>query len=141
MGRWAGIDYGTRRIGLALADPGGRFVSPAAVLPGAGSPAADARRVADWARENEVDAIVVGLPLNMDDSEGPQAKLSRDFAAALSQAGVARVELFDERLTSFEADQLLSETGARGARRRKLRDAVAATVILTAYLKSAAGGS
>jgi putative Holliday junction resolvase len=138
--RYAGIDYGARRIGLALADPGGRIASPVGAIDGSGSPAADAAHVRAWAAREAVSAFVVGLPLNMDGSDGAQTRVARTFAAALAGEG-ARVELWDERLTSFQADALLGQLdearGRRIARTRKgdpRRDAVAAQIILQSFL-------
>lgn len=140
--RFAGIDYGSRRIGLALADPGGRIASPVGTLDGTGSPENDALRVRAWATDHDASAFVVGLPLNMDGSDSAQTQLTRAFAAALARAGAA-VELVDERLTSFHADELLGQLDqARGrprARTRKgdpRRDAVAAQIILQSFLDS-----
>ena len=133
--RWMAIDYGSRRIGVAISDFGGTIASPAAVLPGAGTVPADAHQLVDWARQNEVTAIVVGLPLNMDGTAGPQAEISNQLAAELAQAVPDwPIELWDERLSSYQADAHLKEAGARPSRRRNLRDALAAQVILQSFL-------
>lgn len=134
MTRWVGIDYGRRRVGLALADPGETIASPAATLGGTGTASGDARAVLKWAAENQVEGFVVGLPLNMDDSLGPQAKLSRDFADQLRRLGSFPVELWDERLSSFQADELMQSAGLSPAKQKKLRDALAAQVILQSFL-------
>lgn len=134
MGRWLGIDYGKRRIGVALADPGGTFASPATTLEGSGSPADDARRVLRWAAENDGAGIVVGLPINMDDTLGPQAQLSQSFAEQLRQLGDLPVELWDERLSSFQADEVMQAAGLTRAKRKARRDALAAQVILQSFL-------
>jgi putative Holliday junction resolvase len=137
MPRYLGIDYGRRRIGLALSDRIGTLASPAATLPAKGDPAVDAQNVVDWASREGVEAYVVGLPINMDDSEGPQAKVSRDFAGKLQAASGDRpVILWDERLSSFAADQLLDQTALSPAKRAKRRDQIAAQVILQSYLDS-----
>ena len=134
MARWAAVDYGKRRIGLALSDPGETIASPAATLDGTGTASGDARRVLQWAAEHQIDGFVVGLPLNMDDSVGPQAVLSREFAAQLREQAGRPVELWDERLTSFEADELMESAGLTRAARKRHRDAVAAQVILQSFL-------
>ncbi len=138
--RWGGIDYGRRRIGLALADPNGRIVSPAGTLDGAGTPGCDAERTLRWARENEVAAVVVGLPLNMDGTESDQTRVTRAFAEAVARLGL-NVELWDERLSSYQADQLLSgidrahgRTRPRSRKGDPRRDAIAAQVILQSFL-------
>lgn len=122
-----------------MADPGGRFASPAGVLTACGKVRQDARQILDWAAQHEGAGFVVGLPLNMDGSDSSQTRLSRALAAELQRHGAAHVELWDERLSSFQADQTLQEAGVRPARRRRLRDAIAAQVILQSFLDSRAG--
>jgi putative Holliday junction resolvase len=134
MARWLGIDYGKRRIGVALSDPGETIASPAATLEAAGNAPEDARRVLQWATENDAAGIVVGLPLNMDGSLGPQARLSQDFAEQLRQLGDLPVELWDERLSSFQADELMHAAGLSPAKQKMHRDALAAQVILQSFL-------
>ncbi len=132
--RWAGVDYGKRRIGLAIGDPGEQIASPARTLEATGTAAGDARLVLRWAAENQIEGFVVGLPLNMDGSVGSQAKLTQVFAEQLRRLGTLVVELWDERLTSYQADTLMREAGLTRARRRRHRDALAAQVILQAFL-------
>jgi putative Holliday junction resolvase len=134
MVRWLGIDYGTRRIGLALSDPRETIASPAATLTAAGNVTEDARLILHWAAENEVAGMVVGLPINMDGSLGPQAKLSQNLARHLQRLGHLPVELWDERLSSFQADELLRSGGLSPEKQKKRRDALAAQVILQAFL-------
>jgi putative Holliday junction resolvase len=134
MSRWLGIDYGRRRIGVAVSDPGETIASPATTLEAAGNAPDDARRVLQWAAEHDAAGIVVGLPINMDGSLGPQAKLSQDFAEQLRQLGDLPVELWDERLSSFQADELMHAAGLSPARQKKRRDALAAQVILQSFL-------
>jgi putative Holliday junction resolvase len=141
MPRWMGVDYGSRRIGVAISDFGATIASPAAVLSGSGSVRADARQLVSWARENEASAIVVGLPLNMDGTAGPQAEISNKLAAELAQTAPDwPVELWDERLSSYQADAHLQAAGTRPSRRRNLRDALAAQVILQSFLDSRNSG-
>jgi len=134
MGRWVAIDYGLRRIGLAIADPGGTIASPDSVLDSTGSAPKDADRVLAWAPTVEAVGFVVGLPLNMDGTDSQQTRLTRAFADQLRARGPLPVELWDERLSSFQADQVLNAGQVRGDRRRKLRDALAAQVILQSFL-------
>lgn len=136
MPRWIGVDYGARRIGIAVSDAGGRIASPATTLDGAGAPPDDAQRVLRWAAEQEAAGIVVGLPLNMDGSRGPQAERSVEFAAHLRKPGQYQVELWDERLSSFQADEIMDQAAVRGSRRKKLRDTIAAQVILQSFLNA-----
>lgn len=134
IGPLAGVDYGVRRIGLALCDPGQRIASPAASLDAAGNPTADAGRVAAWLRQHAVVGAVVGLPLNMDTSLGPQARLSQVFAQRLREASALPVELWDERLSSFQADQWLSQHALTRTQKRRRRDALAAVAFLQSFL-------
>lgn len=140
MGRWIGVDYGTRRIGLAVCDPGERIASPAATLDASGTAPNDAQRIIQWAQEYEPTGFVVGLPLNMDGSAGPQSKLSQAVAQQLERQGQLPVHLWDERLTSFQADEYLNVAGVHRSRRKRLRDALAAQVILQAFLDARRSG-
>ena len=85
IGRYLGIDYGTRRIGLAQSDPRGVVVSPAGTLPATGSPRHDDEAVVHWAAEHEIAAVVIGLPLNMDGTDSDQTRLTRRFVEDLRQ--------------------------------------------------------
>ena len=134
MTRWLGIDYGRRRIGLALSDPGGRIASPLMTLPGRGTARDDAEAITRLASEHEATGIVIGLPLNMDGSLGPQAKLSTTLAEQIRRHEELAVELWDERLSSFHADQLMQSAGLSATRRKEQRDALAAQVILQSFL-------
>jgi putative holliday junction resolvase len=137
MPRTLGIDYGIRRIGLAISDRSATLASPGTTLASKGNPAADARNVVQWADREDVEAFVVGLPLNMDGTEGPQAALTKRFADHLKAAAPDRtVTLWDERLSSFAADQLLDQIPLSAGKRAKRRDPVAALVILQSYLDS-----
>jgi putative Holliday junction resolvase len=140
MGRWVGIDYGSRRIGLAVSDPDELVASPAATLAGSGDPAADARLVVSWAAEHQAAGLVVGLPLNMDGSAGTQAILSKEFARKLQCISGLPVELWDERLSSASADATMKSAGTRRSRRKTLRDALAAQVVLQSFLDARRAG-
>lgn len=139
MGRWVGIDYGRRRIGTAMADPGARIASPAVTLRGASDVPRDVQTVAQWAAAHDPDGFVVGLPLNMDGSDSDQTRLTRAFASQLRTHSGLPVELWDERLSSFQADQILEAGNVRRSRRKELRDALAAQVILQAFLDARDG--
>ena len=139
MGRSAGIDYGARRIGVAISDPGERIASPFVTLDSYGTAPGDADHVIQWAAENEVERLVVGLPLNMDGSDSQQTRFVRHFADELRKRGPLPVELWDERLSSFQADEYLDAALVRRSRRKRLRDALAAQVILQSFLDAKRG--
>jgi putative Holliday junction resolvase len=127
----ASLDFGKRRIGLALAYGDHGAVIPLEVIERK-SLTRDLDRVVARLAELEVSQVIVGLPLNMDGSEGPQADAAARFADQLRDASGLVVELFDERLTSFEAKERLRESGGR--RPRGGIDAIAAAVILESWL-------
>ena len=136
--RTLGVDLGRVRIGLALADDVLRTARPLATLSRRGE-AADLAAIAKLAREYEVSRAVVGLPLNMDGSEGPSARLARAFQPRLAAALGVPVELFDERLSSFEAESRLRERGVSSKDQRGMVDEEAAAVILQGWLERSAG--
>ena len=131
---WVGVDHGTKRIGLAIADPSGSIASPAGVLAAPGTGSKNAAAVVKWAEDREPAGFVVGLPLNMDGSRGPQAQICEQFAAELARLSSLPVELWDERLSSFQADSWMTDAGLTRAQRKKRRDALAAQVILQSFL-------
>ncbi len=131
--RHLGVDLGRARIGLALADDVLRTARPLRVVTRRAEEA-DLRAIADAAREYEVDRVVLGLPRNMDGTEGPSARLARAFAPKLERALGVPVELFDERLSTFEAEIRLRDQGFSAKDRRSRVDAEAAAVILQGWL-------
>ena len=131
----AAIDLGTRRIGLAVSDPEGRVPRPLAVIERR-SLSADVEAVHRMLSARQVDRVIVGLPLNMDGSEGRMATLARNFANRLGKQTGIVVELQDERLSSFEARERIAEIGGgRGSRKKRPLDALAATVILETWFE------
>lgn len=133
MGRILAIDYGTVRIGLALSDPNGFLAQSLDVLKRRSDDDA-IMRIAEIAREREASEMVVGLPLNMNGSEGEKADICRAFAAKLEERTGLPVHLFDERLTTVAAQRTLIEQDVRRSKRKQVVDAVAATVLLQTYL-------
>ncbi len=131
--RTLGVDLGRVRIGLALADDVLRTARPLRVI-SRRTEAADLAAIAAAVREYEVDRVVLGLPLNMDGTEGPSARLARSFAPKLEAALAVPVELFDERLSTFEAEIRLRDQGFSAKDRRSRVDAEAAAVILQGWL-------
>ena len=126
--RWMAIDHGSKRIGVAVGDSGAGIASPIEVLPAAPADRA-LRRLKDLVAEYQVTGLVVGWPLNMDDSEGPQGQLARAMASQLAHATPKPVLLWDERLSSFVADKALAGHLTR-MKRRSRQDAIAAAAIL-----------
>ena len=136
MARWLGIDHGTKRIGVAVGDISGAIATPLAVISAEPIDAAIGR-ITELAEEYGVEGVVVGWPINMDDSEGPQGKLARAMADTLAEMTDFDVRLWDERLTSFAADNSLAGKLTRQNRKAR-QDAVAAAAMLHDFL--AAGG-
>jgi putative Holliday junction resolvase len=128
-----GVDLGRARIGLALADDVLRTARPLRVVPHRAE-AADLAAIAEAARAYEAERVVVGLPLNMDGSEGPAARHARAFARKIEAALGVPVELFDERLSTFEAERRLRDRGFSAKDLRSRVDAEAAAVILQGWL-------
>lgn len=131
-----GVDFGTKRIGIAISEGSGWMARGLTTIVRRGG-ARDLSVVAELAAKHEVDAVVMGLPLNMDGTEGRMARLARDFAKKLSSTHGLVVHFFDERLSSFEADQIMESASMKRSRRKAMRDQVAAAVILEAWMKSA----
>ncbi len=129
------VDYGDARTGVAFSDPTGTIAGRALVVPSRNREKAVAD-LARLARENGAERIVVGLPRNMDGSEGDRAALCRRVAAELAEAAGLETVLWDERRTTVDAHRILSDNGRRGRRRKETVDAVAATLILEGYLGS-----
>ena len=127
------VDYGDARTGLAACDPGEMLASPVGTVEH-WDPQKVAEEAAKAAKEVRAERIVVGHPLNMDGTAGPRAQLCREFAALLREASGLPVVLWDERQTTVTATRYLNATDTRGKKRKKVIDAVAATVILESYL-------
>jgi putative Holliday junction resolvase len=127
------LDVGERRIGVAMSDAGGLLATPLTTLRGKPQERAIAQIVA-LVRDHGVAEVVVGWPLNMNGEVGPQAQQVRAFADALEAALGYQVQLFDERLTSVVADQILRDLGVKLEKRKERIDEVAASVILQDYL-------
>jgi len=133
--RILGIDYGTKRLGLALSDEDEILASPLPVRVRTGL-ADDLKFVSDLTVERGVGRIVLGLPLNMNGSRGEMARAVQAFAAELRNACDLPVVLFDERLTTSEAERVLIQADISRKKRKNLRDGLAAVLILQGYLDS-----
>lgn len=129
------IDYGDARTGIAISDIMGMLVGKTCVIPSR-KPEKTAEEICRLIRENGVERLVMGYPKNMDGSEGPRAELYREFAAYLEDCAQMPVLLWDERRTTVEAHQILSDCNYHGKRRKETVDAVAASLILEGYLAS-----
>ncbi len=130
--RVLGVDLGEAHVGLAISDPDGVLAQPLSVVP--------AREDVLWSRleayikEYGVGDVVVGLPLNMNGTRGPQAERAELFARELAIRFHVPVHLYDERLTTRVAEQALIESGVSRRRRRDVVDKVSAVLILQGYL-------
>lgn len=129
------IDYGDARIGLAVSDPMGILAGDAWTMEEWDMSRA-ASRITQEAEKRGVSRFVLGLPKNMDGSEGPRAEKSREFKALLGTQSGLEVVLWDERRSSIEAHAILHESGKKEKAHRKTVDAVAASLILEGYLGS-----
>ncbi len=134
--RYLAIDYGTKRTGLAVCDAGETIASPLAVVQGRKELIERVKRVV---ASEDIGAIVVGLPLNMDGTEGPQAKLVLAFARELGRQIPIPIHLQDERLSSFEAEHKLNDIGLTRGKKRERLDALAAADILQSFLDEKTG--
>lgn len=128
-----GVDVGTVRVGLALSDAGGIIATPLSTLPGSDDPADVAARIVAAAAEHACDTVVVGLPRALSGRDTASTTQARAVADAVAAAGL-EVALWDERLSSVEAERTLIDAGRRRAQRRDERDRVAAALILQGWL-------
>jgi putative Holliday junction resolvase len=134
-----GLDPGTKTIGTAFCDAGWRFASPGKTLP-RGKFARDKAALEALAVERGVTGLVIGLPLNMDGSEGPRAQANRAFARNLAVLGLP-ILLWDERWSTASAERSLIDQDMSRARRADRIDAAAAAVILQAAIDALSGGA
>lgn len=127
------LDVGGRRIGVALSDTTQRLATPLTTLAAAPRPHA-LLKIATLIAQHEVVALVIGLPLSLDGTVGPQAQLTQRFGAALASHVQIPIHYVDERFTSAAAERMMIELGIRADRRRAQIDQVAASLILQEYL-------
>ena len=131
--RIMGVDYGDARTGIALSDLLCSIVGTTTVIHSR-SQEKTLEQIAQLVKERDVGQIVMGLPRNMDGTEGPRAQLCRSFAARIEEATGVPVALWDERRTTVEAHNILSAHNYHGKKRKNTVDAVAASLILEGYL-------
>lgn len=137
--RILGIDYGTRRLGLAISDEDETLASPLPMLRRSRSHNRDLMALRSLIRGRGIGLIIVGLPLNMDGSCGDMARNAESFAEELRKRTRLPVTCCDERQTTQEAERVLLEADLSRKRRKEVRDSLAATFILQAYLEDRRG--
>ena len=127
------IDYGDAHTGIAISDPTG-FLAGFTTVIDAYRPEVVAQRVAALAREHGVEELVLGHPINMDGSRGPRSEKAQAMKALLEEVTALPVALWDERRTTIDAHNILLNSGKNAKKRKKIVDAVAASLILEGYL-------
>lgn len=133
--RKLGIDYGDARIGLAISDPLGMFATGLETYKTV-STEKDLQYIADIVKSKDVDTVVVGLPLNMDGTEGIRVEKTKQFCQQLKNLIDANIVYNDERLTTVSAEKMLIESNVRREKRKTVIDKVAACLILQSWLDS-----
>jgi putative Holliday junction resolvase len=140
MMRYLAIDLGEKRTGLAIGDDQVKLISPIEVIvQPRGEPLLAA--LMKSIQQQEPDALVIGLPINMDGTEGPAAKSVREFGEMLRSRSGRPVHYQDERLTSYAADQQMNQTGRTHKQKKQLRDALAAAEILRDFFDGRGTGT
>ena len=139
----AAVDYGRKRIGLAVCDPLGITVRGLDTIRVTGAPPETIAAVAKALKEEDVERVVVGLPLHDDGRESERSREARAFAAELAKVVGVEVVFHDEGLTTWEAEEAIKATGerVRDAKKRGEVDRAAAVVLLRSYLRTLDGGS
>lgn len=134
--RRLGLDYGSRTVGVAVSDPLGYTAQPLETITRKeeNKLRRTLARIEELAKEYQIDEIVLGFPLNMDESEGERAQKTQEFRAMLERRTGLRVVLQDERLTTVAADEILQECGMPREKRKSVIDQVAAGIILQEYM-------
>ena len=133
MKRVMGIDFGDARTGIAISDLLCSIVGSTTVIHSR-NPEKTLEAICELVKTQDIGQIVMGLPKNMNGTEGPRAELCREFAGKVQQATGVEVKLWDERRTTVEAHNILSAHNYHGQKRKDTVDAVAASLILEGYL-------
>ena len=131
------IDYGLKRTGIAICDPSETICSPLEVIEGQNGLVNRIKKIAD---EYQAKAILFGLPLNMDGTEGKQSQIVRSFSGEVKKATSLEVFFQDERLTSKVAERMMIDADLTRKKKKKRLDAVAAAAILQAFLENKSSG-
>ena len=128
------LDIGSVRIGVARSDYMNIIASPLEVYTRTKSIKNDAKYIANLVKENEVDEVVVGLPLNMNGTAGPSVEMIKTFVQELQNYTDVKIVFQDERLSTVSAEKILIESNMRRDKRKTVIDKIAATIILQNYL-------
>ncbi len=138
MPRYLAIDYGRKRIGLAVGDSESRIASPASAVAATGSATTDISAILQAGGQYEIDSFVLGLPLNMNGTEGAPARHARALGLQLAKASGKPVHFWDERLSSVTAEEKLTALGLTRKKKKARTDCVAAQTILQEFLDALA---
>ncbi len=135
--RILGLDYGSKTVGVAMTDALGMTVQPYKTIQRdrESKLRPTLSEIAEIVEQYQIEKIVMGLPLNMDDTEGDRAAKTRDFAEKLKLRVAVPIEFTDERLTTMEAEEILDQSGIPRSEQKKVIDQVAAQLILEQYLR------
>ena len=136
--RLMGLDFGSKTVGVALSDPTGLIASPLEIIEREREDKLRKTfsRIEELIEEYKVTKIVLGLPLNMDSSEGERVRKTKEFKEALERRTGLDIVLWDERLSTVEAHDIMTEAGVKGIDRKKFVDKIAASIILQGYMDS-----
>lgn len=135
--RILGLDYGSKTVGVAMTDALGMTVQPYKTIQRdrESKLRQTLSEITEIVEQYQIEKIVMGLPLNMDDTEGDRAAKTRDFAEKLKLRVAVPIEFTDERLTTMEAEEILDQSGIPRSEQKKVIDQVAAQLILEQYLR------
>ena len=136
--RLMGLDFGFKTVGVALSDPTGLIASPLEIIEREREDKLRKTfsRIEELIEEYKVTKIVLGLPLNMDSSEGERVRKTEEFKEALERRTGLEIVFWDERLSTVEAHDIMTEAGVKGIDRKKFVDKIAASIILQGYMDS-----
>lgn len=132
--RILGIDYGSKRIGLALSDPTHTIARSLEVIERKEEVVEDLERIGEIARENDIESIVIGMPVRMSGVEGEKAREVNDFISSMEKVINVPIIKWDERLTTAEGERVLISADVSRRKRKKVIDKIAASLILQNYL-------